>query len=120
MFLRSQSEELSPFQIKILAISGQIEEKEKNIKRLQQLWMKQQGTLVGLNQEKGTNSKHTLKLQTEYTSMVQKKMRFEGRSHDAHAVAHAPTIRTGHSRVGGRFPDSLKFTHRILKHALGE
>lgn len=56
---------------------AQIEELTAKIKSDQQLWMKQQGTLVGLTQELEANSKQGLKLQTEYTSMQQREIRLE-------------------------------------------
>lgn len=77
--LHSQHEDLSPSQIRIQALMAQIEELTANIKSDQQLWMKRQGTLVGLTQEIEVNSKHMLKLQTEYTGMQQKKIRLESK-----------------------------------------
>lgn len=56
---------------------AQIEELAANIKSDQQLWMKRQGTLVGLTQEIEANSLDMLKLQTEYTGMQQRKIRLE-------------------------------------------
>ncbi|XP_044044651.1 coiled-coil domain-containing protein 40 [Siniperca chuatsi] len=73
----SGNEDLSPLQIKVEALIAQIEELAANIKSDQQLWMKRQGTLVGLTQEIEANSKNMLKLQTEYTGMQQKKIRLE-------------------------------------------
>ncbi|XP_070832310.1 coiled-coil domain-containing protein 40 isoform X1 [Chaetodon trifascialis] len=70
-------EDLSPLQIKVQALMAQIEELAANIKSDQQLWMKQQGTLVGLTREIEANSKDMLKLRTEYTVMQQKKIRLE-------------------------------------------
>ncbi|XP_070781226.1 coiled-coil domain-containing protein 40 [Enoplosus armatus] len=70
-------EDLSPLQIKVEALMAQIEELAANIKSDQQLWMKRQGTLVGLTREIEANSKGMLKLQTEYTGMRQKKIRLE-------------------------------------------
>ncbi|XP_071361508.1 coiled-coil domain-containing protein 40 [Trachinotus anak] len=80
-------EELSPLQIKVEALMAQIEELAVNIKSDQQLWMKQQGILVGLTQEIQANSKNMVKLQTEYTGMQQKKIRLEsqiGAEHQEH------------------------------------
>lgn len=77
--LHSQHEDLSPFQIKIQAFMAQTEELSAKIKSDQQLWMTRQGTLVGLTQEIEVNSKHMLKLQTEYTGMQQKKIRLESK-----------------------------------------
>ncbi|XP_041790181.1 coiled-coil domain-containing protein 40 [Chelmon rostratus] len=74
---RTGHEDLSPLQIKVQALMAQIEELAANIKSDQQLWMKRQGTLVGLTQEIEANSKDMLKLQTEYTVMQQKKIRLE-------------------------------------------
>lgn len=56
---------------------AEIEELAANIRNDQQLWMKQQGTLVGLTQEMEANSKSVLKLQTENTAMQQKKVHLE-------------------------------------------
>lgn len=54
---------------------AEIEKSATHIKNEQQLWMRQQGTLVGLTQEIEANSKNMLKLQTECTAMQQKKIR---------------------------------------------
>ncbi|KAM7393646.1 hypothetical protein PAMP_020503 [Pampus punctatissimus] len=70
-------EDLSPLQIKANALMDQLEELAADIKSNQQLWMKRQGTLVGLSQEIQANSKDMIKLQTEYTSMQQNKIRLE-------------------------------------------
>ncbi|XP_037619782.1 coiled-coil domain-containing protein 40 [Sebastes umbrosus] len=70
-------EDLSPLQIKVEALMAEIEELAANVKSDQQLWMKRQGTLVGLTQEIQANSKDMLKLQIEYTGMQQKKIRLE-------------------------------------------
>lgn len=56
---------------------AEIQELAANIRNDQQLWMKQQGALVGLTQEIEVNSKNMLKLQREYTAMQQKKIRLE-------------------------------------------
>lgn len=77
MCLHSQYEDLSPLQIKVEALMAEIEELAANVKSDQQLWMKRQGTLVGLTQEIQANSKDMLKLQIEYTGMQQKKIRLE-------------------------------------------
>lgn len=58
---------------------AQIDELSLKIKSDQQLWMKRQGTLVGLTQEIEVNSKRILKLQTEYTGMQQKKLHLESK-----------------------------------------
>lgn len=55
------------------------EELQENMRREQQLWMKQQGILVGLTQENDANSKNMVKLQMEFTAMQQKKIRLESR-----------------------------------------
>lgn len=56
---------------------AQIEEVSKNINSDQQLWMRQQGILVGLTQEIEAHSRNMLQLQTEHTTMQQKEMRLE-------------------------------------------
>ncbi|XP_068178034.1 coiled-coil domain-containing protein 40 isoform X2 [Antennarius striatus] len=71
-------EDLSPLEINVQALKTQIEELEGKIKSNKQLWMKRQGTLVGLTQEMGANGGEMLKLQTEFTCMEQRKMRLEG------------------------------------------
>lgn len=47
------------------------------IKSDQRLWMKRLETQVGLTHELEANRKNMLKLQTEYTTMQQKKMLLE-------------------------------------------
>ncbi|KAM9363274.1 coiled-coil domain-containing protein 40 [Symphorus nematophorus] len=70
-------EDLSPMQIKIQSLMDQTEELAANIKSDKELWMKGQGTLVGLTQEIEANRKDMLKLQTEYTVKQQQNMRLE-------------------------------------------
>ncbi|XP_008315900.1 coiled-coil domain-containing protein 40 isoform X2 [Cynoglossus semilaevis] len=70
-------EDLSPLQIKLEALKMETEELQENMRREQQLWMKQQGILVGLTQENDANSKNMVKLQMEFTAMQQKKIRLE-------------------------------------------
>ncbi|XP_053183141.1 coiled-coil domain-containing protein 40 [Scomber japonicus] len=70
-------EDLSPLQIQADAVTDQLEELAADIKSKQQLWMKRQGILVGMTQEIQANRKDMFKLQTEYTSMQQKKIRLE-------------------------------------------
>lgn len=73
--------DLSPFEIKIQALTSQIEELMANIKSDQQLWMRQQGVLVELTQELETNNKQMIKLQMENTGMQQKKIRLDSESY---------------------------------------
>lgn len=70
-------EDLSPMQIKIETLLGQIAELAVNIKTSKQLWMKRQGTLIVLTQDIEVNSKEIVKLQTQCTVMRQKKIRWE-------------------------------------------
>ncbi|XP_051801088.1 coiled-coil domain-containing protein 40 isoform X2 [Acanthochromis polyacanthus] len=77
-------DDLSPLQIKIQAVMGQIEDLAVNIKSDQQLWMRQQETLVGLTQEIESNSRQMLKLQTDYTAMHQKKIRLQSQIESEH------------------------------------
>ncbi|KAF0037900.1 hypothetical protein F2P81_010774 [Scophthalmus maximus] len=77
-------EDLSPMQIKVEALMAQIEEMAVNIKSDQQLWMKRQGTLVGLTQDIQADRKNMLKLQKEYTVMQQKKIRLESQIEAEH------------------------------------
>lgn len=71
------NEDLSPLQIKADAIKAQLEELEANMNRDHQLWIKKQGTLVGMTQELQTNNNNILQLETEYTCMEQEKIRLE-------------------------------------------
>ncbi|KAK2815627.1 hypothetical protein Q5P01_026094 [Channa striata] len=70
-------DDLAPLQIKVDSLMAEIEELAANIRKDQQLWMKQQGTLIGLSEDIEANSKDMLKLQTEYTAMQQNKIRLE-------------------------------------------
>uniref|UniRef100_A0A3B5AB49 Coiled-coil domain containing 40 n=1 Tax=Stegastes partitus TaxID=144197 RepID=A0A3B5AB49_9TELE len=74
-------DDLSPLQIKIQAVVGEIEDLAANIRNDQQVWMRQQGTLVGLTQEIESNSRELLKLQIEYTEMQQKNICLESMQH---------------------------------------
>ncbi|KAF3687185.1 Coiled-coil domain-containing protein 40 [Channa argus] len=70
-------EDLSPLHIKIESLTAEIEDLAENIRKDQQFWIKQQGTLVGLTQDIETSSKSMLKLQAEYTAIQQNKIRLE-------------------------------------------
>ncbi|XP_047435311.1 coiled-coil domain-containing protein 40 isoform X2 [Mugil cephalus] len=77
-------EDLSPLQIKVEAIMAQIDELTADIKSDQQLWIRCQGTLVGLTREMEANGRELRKLQTEYTGMQQKKIRLESQFEEWH------------------------------------
>lgn len=79
--LHLQHVDLSPFEIKIQALTSQIEELTANIKSDQQLWMRQQGVLVELTQDLEINNKQMIKLQMENTGMQQKKIRLDSESY---------------------------------------
>ncbi|XP_051939190.1 coiled-coil domain-containing protein 40-like isoform X2 [Hippocampus zosterae] len=74
---RTGHEDLSPLQIKIEAIKTQIETLSQKMKNDQQLWLKLQGTLIGLTLEIQTHNKEYNKLQTKYTAVCQKKLYLE-------------------------------------------
>ncbi|XP_030600776.1 coiled-coil domain-containing protein 40 isoform X2 [Archocentrus centrarchus] len=78
-------DDLSPQQIKIQSVIDQIEELAANIKRDQQLWMKQQETLMGLTRTLEANSREMLKLQTEYTGQQQAKIYMESKIESEHS-----------------------------------
>uniref|UniRef100_A0A3Q3GWU8 Coiled-coil domain 40 molecular ruler complex subunit n=1 Tax=Kryptolebias marmoratus TaxID=37003 RepID=A0A3Q3GWU8_KRYMA len=70
-------DDLSPLHIKLQGTMAQIEELKANIRANQQLWMLQQGALVGLSKDLETNSRMMHKLQTIHTGMKQKKIHLE-------------------------------------------
>ncbi|KAM9819292.1 coiled-coil domain-containing protein 40-like isoform 1-T1 [Syngnathus typhle] len=74
---RTGHEDLSPLQIKVEAIKTESEELSEKIKTDQQLWLKHQGTLVGLALEIQAHNKEYNKLQAKYTVMCQKKIYLE-------------------------------------------
>ncbi|XP_059199638.1 coiled-coil domain-containing protein 40 [Centropristis striata] len=74
---RTGNEDLSPLHIKVEALMSQMKELTARIKSDRQLWMKQQGTLVGLTREIQTNSKDMFRLHAEYTGRQQKKICLE-------------------------------------------
>nr|XP_061791914.1 coiled-coil domain-containing protein 40-like [Nerophis lumbriciformis] len=74
---RTGHEDLGPLQIKIKAIKTETEELSEKIKNDQQLWLKNQGTLVGLALEIQANNKDYNKLQAKYTVICQKKIHLE-------------------------------------------
>ncbi|CAL1602173.1 unnamed protein product [Knipowitschia caucasica] len=71
------NEDLSPMQIKADAIKAQIEDLEANKNRDHQLWIKRQGTLVGLNQNLEDTNRNIRLLETEQTCMQQENMRLQ-------------------------------------------
>uniref|UniRef100_A0A3Q2XZR2 Uncharacterized protein n=1 Tax=Hippocampus comes TaxID=109280 RepID=A0A3Q2XZR2_HIPCM len=64
---RTGHEDFSPLQIKVAAIKTQTEELAEKIKNDQQLWLRLQGTLVGLTLEIQAYNKEYNKLQAKYT-----------------------------------------------------
>ncbi|XP_061686252.1 coiled-coil domain-containing protein 40-like isoform X2 [Syngnathoides biaculeatus] len=74
---RTGHEDLSPLQIKVEAIKTQIDALSQKIKNEQQLWLKHQGTLMGLTLEIQAHNKEYNKLQTKYTVICQKKIYLE-------------------------------------------
>ncbi|KAM4612412.1 coiled-coil domain-containing protein 40 [Polymixia lowei] len=76
--------DLSPLQIHAESLTKQLEELAAGISKDQQLWMWQQGVLVGLNQERQANSEHMLKLQTQYTTLQQRKIHTESKMEAEH------------------------------------
>lgn len=77
MCSRLQREDLSLHQFKVEEITTQIQELVARVKKDQQLWLKQQLVLVMLTQKTEAKRKEMSKLQTEYISMQQKKIRLE-------------------------------------------
>ncbi|XP_077379369.1 coiled-coil domain-containing protein 40-like [Festucalex cinctus] len=85
---RTGHEDLSPLQIKAEAIKTQIEALSQKIKNDQQLWLKHQGTLIGLTLEIQTHNKEYNKLQTKYTVICQKKIYLERQLEILHREAN--------------------------------
>ncbi|KAK7929672.1 hypothetical protein WMY93_006067 [Mugilogobius chulae] len=71
------SQDLSPLQLKLDAIQAEIEELEGKKNQDHQLWIKKQGTLLGLTQELEKTSKNILLRQAEYTCLQQERVRLE-------------------------------------------
>ncbi|XP_076001592.1 coiled-coil domain-containing protein 40 [Genypterus blacodes] len=91
-------EDLSPLQIQAEKLTTEIEELAADIKRGRQLWMRQQGALIALTQEREANSKVMMKLQTIYTALHQKKIRAESQfeqqyREEAELERHMKTLR---------------------------
>ncbi|TKS69266.1 Coiled-coil domain-containing protein 40 [Collichthys lucidus] len=105
-------EDLSPLHIKIEAMVDQNQELAADIRSDKQLWMKRQGTLIGLTQEIEANSKDMFKLQTEYTAMWQKKIRLD--SHIEVEHREATELEKNAKILRG---DLLKLNTRLSKDA---
>ncbi|XP_068607034.1 coiled-coil domain-containing protein 40 [Brachionichthys hirsutus] len=74
---RAGHEDLNPLETKVQELNAQIDELEGKIKSEKQLWMMQQGTLLGLTQEEVANSRETLRVQTACDAMNWRSMRLE-------------------------------------------
>ncbi|XP_077461639.1 coiled-coil domain-containing protein 40-like [Stigmatopora argus] len=74
---RTGHEDLGPLQIKLKAIKTETEEITEKIKNDQQLWLKNQETLVGLALEIQAHNEDYNKLQAKYTTICQKKIHLE-------------------------------------------
>ncbi|XP_041838285.1 coiled-coil domain-containing protein 40 [Melanotaenia boesemani] len=73
-------EDLSPLQIKLQAITAQMEQLATHIKSDKQLWITQQRTIVGLTQDLEANSREMRKLQMDYIGMEQRKIRLHSQT----------------------------------------
>ncbi|KAM9820024.1 coiled-coil domain-containing protein 40-like isoform 1-T5 [Syngnathus typhle] len=74
---RTGHEDLSPLQIKVQAIKNQIEALAQKMKNDQQMWLKHQGTLIGITLEIQSHNKEYNTLQAKYTVICQKKLYLE-------------------------------------------
>ncbi|XP_061535990.1 coiled-coil domain-containing protein 40-like isoform X4 [Phycodurus eques] len=74
---RTGHEDLSPLQIKVEAMKTQTEELSEKIKNDQQLWLKHQGSLVGMTVQIQAHNSEYKKLQAKYTVICQKKIYLE-------------------------------------------
>ncbi|XP_035602715.1 coiled-coil domain-containing protein 40 isoform X1 [Oncorhynchus keta] len=70
-------EDLGPLEIQASTLTKQLEAVGGEIKEQQQLWLRQQGELVRLTQEKQARSAALLTLQTQFTILQQRKVRTE-------------------------------------------
>uniref|UniRef100_A0A4W5QVW7 Coiled-coil domain 40 molecular ruler complex subunit n=1 Tax=Hucho hucho TaxID=62062 RepID=A0A4W5QVW7_9TELE len=70
-------EDLGPLEIQASTLTKQLEGVGAEIKEQQQLWLRQQGELVRLTQEKQARSATLLTLQTQFTILQQRKVRTE-------------------------------------------
>uniref|UniRef100_A0A8C7H1D4 Coiled-coil domain 40 molecular ruler complex subunit n=1 Tax=Oncorhynchus kisutch TaxID=8019 RepID=A0A8C7H1D4_ONCKI len=70
-------EDLGPLEIQASTLTKQLEGVGGEIKEQQQLWLRQQGELVRLTQEKQARSAALLTLQTQFTILQQRKVRTE-------------------------------------------
>ncbi|XP_074553848.1 coiled-coil domain-containing protein 40 [Halichoeres trimaculatus] len=77
-------EDLSPMQIKIWELMARIEEVEGNINSSEVLRMTRMGILKRLTNERETNRMNMLKIQIEYTGMLQKRVCLEGQEETEH------------------------------------
>ncbi|KAG7327039.1 hypothetical protein KOW79_010440 [Hemibagrus wyckioides] len=67
--------DLGPLEVKVKTLNTQLEQLEAEIKEQQQLWLRQQGELVRLNQKKQAQSSATLLLKSQLSIMQQKNLR---------------------------------------------
>ncbi|KAM9769325.1 coiled-coil domain-containing protein 40 [Menidia menidia] len=70
-------EDLNPQQIRLQQIEAEMEELDARASRDQQLWMGQQGVLVGLTREREAIGREIRMLHTEIVGLQQKKLRLE-------------------------------------------
>ncbi|XP_076137256.1 coiled-coil domain-containing protein 40 [Alosa pseudoharengus] len=70
-------EDLGPLEIRTSTLSKELEEVGAGIKEQQQFWLRQQGELVRLSQEKQAQSSALQSLQTQLTILQQRKVRTE-------------------------------------------
>ncbi|CAL7949018.1 unnamed protein product [Xylocopa violacea] len=70
-------EELSPQDLKIISLEGNIKKFEQNIKKTQQFWMRQQGFVVSLSEQRESQLRELNLLEKETMIMGQKNLKLE-------------------------------------------
>ncbi|XP_014598615.1 PREDICTED: coiled-coil domain-containing protein 40 [Polistes canadensis] len=70
-------EEISPQDLKILTLEKNIQDTEQNNQRAQQFWLRQQGYMVTLSQQRDEQLQHLNLLNKEVTIMKQKNMKIQ-------------------------------------------
>lgn len=74
---------MTPLEGQIKSLQKSIDAEQQQIAELQQMWLRDQSELVRLCHEEETLSESVETLKKELTVLTQKKLRIEGRSHDA-------------------------------------
>jgi hypothetical protein len=84
-FFPTQGQQLGPLELQISTLQKQVEASNNSIIELQQFWLRNQSELVKTVQRVGQQSEEIKSLKKQYTILLHKKQRTEGKALEIHS-----------------------------------